>query len=432
MFQQQNKARLLCIYAESQTYTSTVFEHLSSFKKYSKYDWYYCDFAKIKGISPKFNWFDGIVIHYSVRLPFGQIDTFAQQSLQKYKGIKILFIQDEYDYANATQQILQRVAFDLVFTVVPEKSIQRIYPLNKFPKTKFISNLTGYVPDDLVTKFTLPIPPSKRDLTIAYRGRKLPIRYGKLAQEKYLIGEKVKKYCAKNSISCDIEWNEGSRIYGKFWYRFILSAKAMLGTESGSNVFDWNNSIENNISDFLRKHPQASEQTIYKKIVQKYESPGLMNQVSPRIFEMAAGHTIMVLFEGSYSGVLEPDVHYLPLKKNFKNLEAIFKKLSKVNVDQLAERAYVHLVESGKYSYRTFVSMVDGQIDQLARAQIQQATQFAINISGLNSDITEFPKRSRWGASWKNFLWLFFPPTVHSFVKYALKHPAAQTLLNRK
>lgn len=61
-------------------------------------------------------------------------------------------------------------------------------------------------------------------------------------------------------------------------------------------------------------------------------------------------------------------------------------------MDQLAERAYVHLVESGKYSYRTFVSMVDGQIDQLARAQIQQATQFAINISGLNSDITEFPK----------------------------------------
>lgn len=428
MLQQKNN-KILCVYAESQTYTNTVYEHLCSFKKYSKYSWFYCDFQNLKQVLSTCNKFQVIVIHYSVRLPFGQINQAVQLILKNLRAIKVLFIQDEYDHTNATINIMKKIAFDLVFTVVPEASIGKIYSKYNFPKTRFVSNLTGYVPEKMESLFLRAPPPSKRDLTVGYRGRKLPIRYGRLAQEKFIIGSRVKNFCQKNNISCDIDWEEDARIYGKAWYRFICTAKAMLGTESGSNVFDWDNSIQKNISQHIKSKPFLSEEFIYKKFVRQHEVPGLMNQISPRIFEMAAGHTVMILFEGTYSGILKPDVHYLALKKNFKNLGQIFTRLKKEKIDLMAETAFDHLVASGKYSYREFVKMVDREIDQLIRLQALPPITNDPDLPEFMTEIHAFPKKSKWGQNWKKYFWLFLPPRLGPLAKKTLKHPVVQRLL---
>lgn len=429
--QQNNNKRALCIYAENQTYTNTVYEHLCSFKKYSNYSWFYCDFQQLEKTNFSFQGFAVIMIHYSVRLPFGQISPSVQTKLRKAKAKKILFIQDEYDHTNAAIKVMQNVVFDLVFTVVPAASIHKIYPKKKFPSTRFVSNLTGYVPENLTSRFSRPQPPSKRALTVGYRGRKLPIRYGKLSQEKYTIGVGVRNLCLKNKIPCDIEWEEGSRIYGRSWYRFILSAKAMLGTESGSNVFDWDNSIQINIRKTVKLNPLVSEKVLYEKWVKQHEIPGLMNQISPRIFEMAAGHTAMVLFEGEYSGILEPDVHYLALKKNFKNFGQILSRLKENDIDLMAERAFDHLVHSGKYSYQAFVRMVDRELDQLTVIKTPAASSFEKNPAWPPMGISAFPKRSAFGQHWKKYAWLFVPSRFQLFAKKWLCHRGIVNLRQR-
>jgi len=428
MLQQQNN-KILCVYAKSQTYTNTVYEHLCSFKKYSKYSWFYCDFQKLEQVLSTCNKFQVIVIHYSVRLPFGQINQAVQSILKKLRAIKVLFIQDEYDHTNATINIMKKIAFDLVFTAVPEASIEKIYPKYNFPKTRFVSNYTGYVPEKIESLFLPAPPPSKRVLTVCYRGRKLPIRYGRLAQEKFIIGSRVKKFCQKNNIPCDIDWEEDARIYGNAWYRFILTAKAMLGTESGSNVFDWDNTIQKNISQHMKSKPFLSEKIIYNKFVKQHEVPGLMNQISPRIFEMAAGRTVMILFEGTYSGILKPDVHYLALKKNFKNLGQIFTRLKKEKIDLMAEAAFDHLVSSGKYSYREFVKMVDRELDQLIRLQALPPITNDPDLPEFMTAIHAFPKKSKWGQNWKKYFWLYLPQRLGPLAKKTFKHPFVQRLL---
>ena len=45
--------------------------------------------------------------------------------------------------------------------------------------------------------------------------------------------------------------------------------------------------------------------------------------ISPRHFEAAAFRICQVLFEGEYSGVLRPMVHYIPLKKDFSNFDQV-------------------------------------------------------------------------------------------------------------
>src|SRR5262249_12503824 len=76
--------------------------------------------------------------------------------------------------------------------------------------------------------------------------------------------------------------------------------------------------------------------------------------------------TCQILVEGEYSGVLEPDRHYIPLKRDFSNLDEVLDKLRDRHlVDEMVERAFNDIYLSGQYSYRAFAH----QIEQALGAQ---------------------------------------------------------------
>src|SRR5690606_14971968 len=132
--------------------------------------------------------FEAVVVHYSLRISeLNHMSEDVRNKLSKFNGLKILFIQDEYDTLNVTYHNMSYVKFNVVFTCVPDKYIDYVYPKEKFSDVLFVQNLTGYVPFKLAnfqltqTKF--------RKIHTFYRGRKLPIFYGTLGLEKYEIGE---------------------------------------------------------------------------------------------------------------------------------------------------------------------------------------------------------------------------------------------------
>jgi len=355
---------VLYLYESRETHTNTVFEHLASFYRYSKFSSYYCHQDASSNFNVNLVQFDAVIIHYSIRLPYDQISDSTARAIEQYSGLKVLFIQDEYDHTHRAWYWIKRLGIQLVFTVVPPTGISRVYPPEEFPCVRFVSNLTGYVPEDLSGE-AVAIAPSKRALIVGYRGRPLPIHYGQLGQEKVWIGQLVKQYCKSKGICNDIAWIERARIYGPKWYEFMASCRSMLGSESGSNVFDWDGTLKTHIENFKHAHPASTDDDVYREVVLPCEMPGLMNQVSPRIFEAIAAHTVLVLFEGCYSGVVSPGLHYLPLKKDGSNLDEVFTLLEDGKfVDEITERAYQDVIASGKYSYKAFVRMVDEQIAQ--------------------------------------------------------------------
>ena len=75
--------------------------------------------------------------------------------------------------------------------------------------------------------------------------------------------------------------------------------------------------------------------------------------------------TPMILFRGTYSHAIEPDVHYIPLEKDFSNADAILSRLDDIDYLQgFADRAYERLVRSGKYGYRSFARQIEDTIEQ--------------------------------------------------------------------
>ena len=101
----------------------------------------------------------------------------------------------------------------------------------------------------------------------------------------------------------------------------------------------------------------------------RWEDKVYYRTISPRHFEAAAFRICQVLFEGHYSGVLEPMTHYVPLKKDFSNIDEVIGLIRDAEVrGELTENAYRDLIASGDWSYRRFVQGVDSV---LAKAGVE-------------------------------------------------------------
>lgn len=371
---------ILVLYCDEFTHIETINEHLRSFSLHSRHNYFY--FPVSDNYSSRLpdrydrawpdawdmDMFDVVVWHYV--LPAYMADRLspaAARQLERYDGLKVLFVQDEYDNTATTSRWMRQAGIDLVFTCVPMDGVYYVYPQSANPGVEFLPTLTGYVPEDRGWgRYALPM--AERSLRLAYRGRVLPFRYGLLAREKSEIGLRMKALAAAHGVSADIAVDEDSRIYGADWYRFLGSARATLATESGSNVFDFDGSLA-----AVAAEAQAGGQSFeafHAEHLADLEGVVRMNQVSPKIFEAIRMGVALVCFEGEYSGVIRPDVHYIPLKKDYSNVAEVFAKLEDVSLlEAMTQRAARDVIDTGRYSYRAFIEDFDAAIDSRVMRQ---------------------------------------------------------------
>ena len=374
---------VLILYDHNSIYTNTVKEYLESFRRYSKLRIYYSPATTYFSYQYDLSKFDVVVIHYSVRLSLDEhLSKYYANKLKSYGGYKILFIQDEYDTTETARKWIKDLGVHTVFTCVPLEQVNKVYPKKRFPLVDFIPTLTGFVSLSFENSPTV-LPLESRLNLIGYRGRKLPYWYGNLGQEKLVIGQEMKRICDERGIKVDIEWEDNKRIYGEGWYTFLQSCRATLGTESGSNVFDEDGMLRKSIEISLQQKPELTYSEVFERYVRPYEGKITMNQISPKVFEAISYRTALILFEGEYSEVIKADLHYIPLKKDFSNIEDVFKKLNNLDyIRKMTERAYQDIVLSGKYSYKKFISEFDELILKKIKKPIGNIllVKYAINI----------------------------------------------------
>lgn len=359
--------RVLVLYDPASTYTATVLEHIRSFAMLP-HEVVFAGGVRGTTLATPLDAFDVVIIHYSIRLiAEDYISPSVAQALPGFTGLKVLFIQDEYDETETARRWIERLGIGLVFTCVPEAYIDAVYPRARFPGTTFVQTLTGFVPAEYERPLDAP-PMASRSLMLAYRGRELAVRYGLLAREKVEIGRRMKALCTERGVPVDIEWDEDKRVYGADWFRFLTSARATLATESGANVFDFHGDIKRAVQADQRAHPGLTWDELYQRHVAAHDGHIRMNQVSPRVFEAIAVGTGLVLFEGHYSGVLEPHRHYIPLAKDYSNVDEVLAKLADTAfMEALVRRAHEEIILSGRYSYRAAIQAVAAEIEKKAR-----------------------------------------------------------------
>lgn len=360
--------------------------------------------------------YDAVIIHYSIFISQNSyLSPLSRYRLRQFAGPKIMFIQDEYRFVGKTIEAMSYLGIDLVFTCVPENQITTVYPAARLQRCDFVTVLTGYVPDRLRTLPALPF--AVRPVDVCYRGREYPFWHGELGRDRIRIAEWFHEQAPKCGLTTDISTRECDRIYGSAWLGFLGRAKAVLGTESGCNVLDVEGTLGDRIERYRMLHPWAPYEVIRRRFLAEIEGIVHLNQISPRCFEAIATRTMLVLYEGAYSGILQPWLHYVPLRRDHANTSEVISLLrNPTRAEKIIERAHADIIASDRFSYRSFITTIDCHI---ARLVAEKPRQRSVKPARMAISAPQVGPRPRI-ASMVLPIYIRLPEYVRIWVKYLL------------
>lgn len=359
---------ILLLYFDGYPQAPTVTDHFGAFKKYSDF-----------GITPvnvhnkdsmdqiKARSWQAVIMHYTIfAMDIYYINDELSRWLMDDPSLKICFFQDEYFNCPKRFDFLNQYSIDAVYTLVEPRHFRDTY--QKYTTVPFLKyTIPGYVSDGMLTMAerirTEQLP---KDMDITYRGRQIDYAWGAAGQEKHIIGEEFKKRTKGSGLIVDIETAEDKRIYGDDWYRFIARSKAVLGVEAGVSIFDVKDVVRLGVEELRKKNPNATNATLYTEVMEVWENNIFYRTISPRHFEAAALGACQILFEGIYSGIMDPWIHYIPLKKDFSNIDEVLTTFMDENKRQeITDNARRDMVDSNRYTYKAFIKSFDTDMKML-------------------------------------------------------------------
>ena len=341
---------------------STVLEHAQSFGRYSRLG--VVELNTHAGFPPALRGvaFDAVILHYSL---FGthryHLDDGFRSYLRATDAYTVAFFQDEYINCKRRFAFIDDHGVDCVYTCLEPEQFDAVY--GRYTSVAEVRHtLTGYVSDELrQAAERTRRPDAERAIDVGYRSRPLAVYLGRGGQEKELIGRRFAELAAATDLRTDIKGAEADRLYGDDWHRWLAGCRCVLGVESGASAFDLEGEVQAEYRAFAARGVQPSIDQL--ESLRRWDGVIDLRTISPRHFESAALGVCQVLFEGRYSGAMEPMVHYIPLRKDFSNFDEVMRRLRDPEERRtLTENAHRDLIASGRYDYATFVAEVDAKL----------------------------------------------------------------------
>ncbi len=427
---------LLC--ADSARHIGTVGDHIDAFRRFSRHNVVALDSVIASKLDIDLTNFDAIVFHYSIvistphYLPAAFIDKLAA-----FEGPKILFIQDEFRWVDRTTDTIKRLGISVIFTVVNDDVVRKIYRDSYFDTVRFEPTLTGFVPEDLIAR---PTPEyGDRAIDVSYRARKLPGWCGSFALQKWQIGERFLCDAERYGLKCDIATSETSRMYGENWVKFIANSKAVLGTESGASFVDYSGDVHLHVEDYEALHPYASFDDIRDRFLEGRDGEVVIRVISPRCFEAASLRTLMIMYPAEYSGILKPWRHYVPLERDHSNMDEVVAVLrDSKHAGEIIETAYEEIAKSARWTYNAFINHFDDVIHDVAPKAAERdlrPEQVEAEMARQLAQLRELEKRYQRRAKWAHLrtrVLLFIQRlrgAAIEFVSHRFPKPIASPLL---
>ena len=383
--------------------------------------------------------FDVVIVHYSLMAsestdgPISLSDESIAR-LGRARTVKCVFMQDEHRNVKQTLAALRALHAEVFFTCMPEAIMADVYPPSALPGINLVNVLTGYVDESLLTRKSRPF--SERPIDVGYRARKVAYWLGKLALEKWTIAERFARDTQGYGLVCDISTREQDRLYGTEWIEFLGSCKAVLGTESGASVVDLDGTIRQAVDAAVARNPALTFEEAQARYFAEADGHFSMAQISPRCFEAAALKTLMILYEGEYSGRLEPYRHYVPLKKDHSNISEVIDIVrDPARAQKIIETAYHECACAPQNRHRALQEVVEQAIC-IALAGRMGATAYAdLEWSKIEDDNRKILDRARRLRVANAALWRIvtriFPSDGASYLRDRIAKPLRAALLRR-
>ena len=164
-----------------------------------------------------------------------------------------------------------------------------------------------------------------RDTDIGFRGDLYDQAYALGDVERISILREVKARGPELGLTIDIEYG---RVERQAWNKLLNGWLGITGAESGTYFLERDDDTRNRVIEFLRLQPTAEWAEVYARFFEGRPVEHSGKAISSRHFEALGTETVQVLVEGFYNGILEPDLHYLAVRRELSNLEEVLRRFS--------------------------------------------------------------------------------------------------------
>lgn len=428
---------LICNRPVEGSNADTIIDHINALKKMP--DWIVWEVDMLGNLPKHLNLdrFDAIGIHYTLHLSDPSDYYLGKKSLERitsFRGLKCVWMHDEYRRVQRVTDTLKKIGVDVIFSLASGDVLQALYPKKDLPQTKLVTVLAGYVP--LQENEDAFIPIKDREIDVGYRARRPPFWLGTLGQEKIEIASKFTQARETRDLKTNISVEEGDRLYGDDWKKFLQNTKTVLCVESGSSIIDFSGEIEESVEAFCKENKNCSFKDVFDKFLRNRDSVLKINPVSPRVFEAAVYKTTIIAFKGEYSGILVPWRNYIPLEKDLSNIDEVISCVNDTSfLDKISENAWEDLIGKEQFSYLSFSkecsSLLLEEFERrkkiTCKAYTKREFQKDINRSFVYLFFKYFSKRSQrilalpWARKILFRTWDLLPTFFKVFLRPALK-----------
>jgi hypothetical protein len=346
---------------------ATVRDALYAFERYSGARCWYLNL----GVRRVPRWmrrvpFDAVIFQTSLLWDRVNPATFDRhrRKLHRLDGVgrhRVALPQDEYRCSRALVEFIAEFNVDHVFSVASDSQWGKLYAGVDRGRVGISRVLTGYLESETVAGIDAVVrEQADRPIAIGYRAaRALPSlgRHGRLKSD---IAVRVAEAGGASGLPLDIATGPGATIRGDDWYRFLASCRYTLGVEGGASVHDPDGSFHDATVRYLAGHPGAPFEEVETNCFPGADGALDYVAISPRHLEACATRTAQILVEGSYNGILRPGEHYIELRRDLSNLDAVLELVKRDGQRaRITEKAYRDVVGSGAYTYARFVREVE-------------------------------------------------------------------------
>jgi hypothetical protein len=273
---------------------------------------------------------------------------------------KALVAQDEQARSDLVSKLIEDYGVTYVFSPASPPEWEQIYEGADFDNTHFETILTGYVDDTTVKRIEKRAKAHHdRPIDLGYRSWYTQPFYGRHARLKPKLAEVFSESAPRYELVTDISTDFEDALWGDKWFDFLLDCKYTCGVEGGTSIFDRDGSIAERTKEWMKEHPDATFEEIEAACFPGLDGTFGYRLMGPRHLEAVMTRTCQVLIEGSYGGTLEAGVHYIPLRRDFSNIDEVLQIMKDdTGRAEMVERAYQDVILSGRWSYATFADRV--------------------------------------------------------------------------
>ena len=351
-----SRPKVLVMHALRPTSRQTTIDHLESFREHLPHaDVQYLHFQQplpkeFEEISP-----DVFIVNYDFLnyrfTPLWPYIKNRHKKIAQRSGKVVAIAQDDFWANKLLDNWCMDWDVDRILTPI-SNDLDVLYP--RSIKTKeFRTALTGYVKSG-------PIPQTAllrdRPIDLGQRVRDMPPHLGRLAQAKSKQAVVMATAATSAGFKVDVSTRVEDSFIGAAWFDFLSSCKFTVGMKGGASLHDPYGLTHTKVQAYLARHSEASFDEIERKCFKGKDMKHEFTAISPRLFESSMAGTCQILQRDDYLGVLEPWRDYIPLERNFSNVDEVVSTMKDLDkCQEIVANARIALVDSQMFDYSQLV-----------------------------------------------------------------------------